>query len=458
MSFRFLRTGAFGFALICLSAAAGHAQDVPDMDDIATNIFQQETLLGHSIATRKTLEDKGVSLGADEIFDTLGNPTGGDKQGLAFEGRFELFASIDLQKALGLDGLLFHVNAYQIHGNGLSADDVGNLLTVSNIGAKSSTRLFGLWLQKSLYNDTLSIRAGQLAADDEFFISQYASLFINSAFGWPSIMGINLPSGGPAYPLATPGMRVKWAISPALVATTAIFNGDPAPAGPGDAQTRDAAGVNFRLNGNLFWISELAYTASLPIGSDTLPGTFKLGGWYHDGVFLDQRYDTAGLSLANPASGGFAAPHRGNFGAYVIADQQLWRPQGATGQGLAAFFRAGGDPGMRNLIEFHFDTGISYAGLFPGRDSDTIGLGFSYDQVGSAARALGQDQARFASLALPAPDFESALELTYQAQVAPWWILQPDAQLILHPGARLGATPSPPGNAVVLGFRTAISF
>jgi porin len=346
MNPRFRRTIIAGLALVCLSAIPGRAQqvDAPDMDDTATNIFQQETLIGHAIPYRKTLEDEGVSLGADEIFDALGNPQGGDKQGATFEGRFELFANVDLEKALGLSGLLFHVNAYQIHGQGLSAGDIGNLLTVSNIGARSSTRLFGLWLQKSLYNDTLSIRAGQLAADDEFFISQYASLFINSAFGWPSILGINLPSGGPAYPLATPGVRVRLAISPALVATTAIFNGDAAPAGAGDAQQRDASGTSFRVNGNLFWISELAYTANLPIGSGDLPGTFKLGGWYHDGVFLDQQYDVLGRSLADPASSGIAAPRRGNFGAYFIADQQLWLKEGSKGQGLAAFFRIGGDP------------------------------------------------------------------------------------------------------------------
>jgi porin len=54
------------------------------------------------------------------------------------------------------------------------------------------------------------------------------------------------------------------------------------------------------------------------------------------------------------------------------------------------------------------------------------------------------------------PDCESALELSYQMQVAPWWILQPDIQWILHPGARLYGAPTP-GDAAVLGLRTAIN-
>ena len=38
-----------------------------------------------------------------------------------------------------------------------------------------------------------------------------------------------------------------------------------------------------------------------------LPGTYKLGAWYDTGAFPDQRFDTTGLSLADPASTGIAA-------------------------------------------------------------------------------------------------------------------------------------------------------
>ena len=135
------------------------------------------------------------------------------RQGAVGEGRLELFANVDLAKALGLSGLIFHANAYQIHGEGLTSHYLGNLITVSNIEAPPSTRLFDLWLQQSLFDDTVSLRVGQIAADDEFFVSQYAPLFISSTFGWPAIMGINLPSGGPAYPVARPGARARVALS-----------------------------------------------------------------------------------------------------------------------------------------------------------------------------------------------------------------------------------------------------
>jgi porin len=428
----------------------------------AADLFQQETLTGDWLGARTALEDRGILLGADEIFDALANPAGGRRQGAAFEGRFEVFANIDLDAAMGWRGGILHANAYQIHGRGLSADDVGNLLTVGNIGATPATRLFGLWLQQSFFHDAVSVRAGQIAADDEFFVSQFAALFINSAFGWPSILGINLPSGGPAYPLATPGIRLRVALSPALVVTTGLFNGDPAPAGSGDPQRRDPDGTSLRTDGDALWISELAYSAGVRMGDDVLPGSYKIGAWYHSGRFADRRLDSMRLSLADPASGGAPFIHGGDFGGYVIADQLLWRRDPSGDRGLGMFLRMGGAPGDRNLIDFHVDGGLSFAGPLPGRDQDMIGLGVSYESVGGAERDLSRDLARFSGIAVPRADFESALELSYQALIAPWWLVQPDAQLILHPGAHMADLDTPssaaPGDAVVLGVRTAVSF
>jgi porin len=438
-----MRIGAAAFlALVCVLPAQAAEDD----------LFNRETLTGDWGGARSGLAQAGIVLDADEILDMQADASGGRGRGGAFNGRLELYVSADLGAVLGWDGAILHANAYQIHGRGLSADEVGNLMNVSNVAADPSTRLFTLWLQQSLFDDTLSIRAGQIAADDEFFASQYAALFINSAFGWPSVLGINLPSGGPAYALATPGIRVRLALSPALVLSSALFNGDPAPPGAGKPEARDPSGTSFRLDANALWISELAYSANLALGGDQLPGTYKLGGWYHDGPFDDQHLDGSGLSLADPLSDGIAARHRGNFGGYVIIDQLLLRDGGSSDRGLGAFLRAGAAPGDRNLIQFHVDAGLTYTGLLAGRDDDVAGLGVSYEQIGEARAALSADIAKTTGQA--AADYEAIVEFSYQGRVAPWWVVQPDLQIVLHPGARLtGAA----GDAVVVGARTAIS-
>ncbi len=78
------------------------------------------------------------------------------------------------------------------------------------------------------------MRIGQEGADDELMITQYGGLFVNSSFGLPSMAAVNLPSGGPAYPLATPFARLKFQANDNLSLIGAVFNGDPAPPGAGD--------------------------------------------------------------------------------------------------------------------------------------------------------------------------------------------------------------------------------
>ena len=427
----------FGMGIALLLACPAQAQ-VLNYDDI----FKSPTLTGDWGGARSRLEDRGIQLGGDEILEILDNPDFGKKRGAVVEGRFELFANVDLDKALGWQGAIFHVNAYQIHGEGLSSHELNNLLTVSNIEARPATRLFALWVQQSLFNDTLSLRVGQIAADDEFFVSQYAPLFVNSTFGWPAIMGINLPSGGPAYPAARLGARARLALSSQLVLSAAVFSGDPAV---------NDSGFDLHVDGDVLAISELAYSMTV-FG---MPGTMKLGSWVHDGHFADQRFDTAHISIADPASGGMAAQHRGDYGGYFILDQLLWRGSGESG--LGGFFRVGGNPSDRNLIELHMDGGLTYAAPF-GRDGDTFGIGLSYEQVSATQRDLTLDYRRRTGAMPPLPDFESALEISYQAQLASWWILQPDLQWILHPGGRVLNPATPHGDAaVVLGLRTAVS-
>jgi porin len=134
----------------------------------------------------------------------------------------------------------------------------------------------------------------------------------------------------------------------------------------------------------------------------------------------------------------------------------LWRESGTSDRGLAGFVRMSAAPADRNLIDFHFDGGLTYSGLLPGRQSDLAGVGLSYERISSQRRGFSKDVRAVTGVSLPLPDFELAVELSYQAQLAPWWIVQPDLQIIVHPGARLTAATE--DEAVVLGLRTGISF
>jgi porin len=434
------------------ATAAGHEGD----------FWQRDALTGNWGGARSALEDAGFLLGADSIDEVLGNLSGGTRTGGIYEGRLELIATIDLARAVGWDGATLHANAYQIRGQGLSGKDLGNnLMVASNIEATRSTRLFDFWLEQVFINGALTVRAGQVAADDEFLTSQYASTFINATFGWPAIMSADLPDNDAAYPLATPGIRVKYAASNTVGMAAGLYDGDPSGMAAGDPQRRDAAGTAFRLDDSAFLIAEASYAVNQEPDATGPAASYKLGAWFHSARFADQRFDSTGRSLADPAGTGIAAIHEGDAGAYLAIDQALVHPADPDGLGVAAFLRLAGVPDDRNLVSFYADAGLNLTGILPGRPADVLGLALAVAKIGGGAQHLDEDLRRFSGLDTPIRDAETTLELTYRWQVAPWWTLQPDLQYIHHPGGNV----PPPGepvravaNATVIGMRSAILF
>jgi porin len=426
--------------------------------------LEREKLTGDWGGMRTKLKDAGVDLEVNDTLEMLSNPVGGIRQTTIYQGLLATTLNLDLEKLANWPGASVYAEGYQISGRGLSRNAVGNLFAVSTIEALPSTRLLDLWFQQEFFDRQVSLRIGQIALDDEFYISQYSANFINSTFGCPDILSTDLPSGGPCYPFAVPGVRVRVAPITGLTFSTAVFNGNPAPAGPGDPQVRNSSGTNFLIGeGGSLALAELAYSFDAEPDLPNPPSDVKLGAWYHTADFPDLRRDTLGLSLADPTSSGIAAQHRGNFGLYMVLDKTLWHPPDMTTQGLAGFLRVGGAPGGRNLISLEVDAGLTCKGLLPSRELDLIGVAASYGRIGGAARGLADDTALFSGVARPERDYEAVLELTYQLNVAPWWVLQPDLQAIFHPGGHIAAPfPAPPGqpipNALVLGLRSTITF
>src|SRR5207302_648194 len=112
--------------------------------------------------------------------------------------KLETIIKADLEKALGLRGLSFFTNSFLIHNTGgIRRDYVGSFNTISNIEALATMRLSEIWLEQKL-SDSFNIRFGQLAADAEFFISDYSTFLMTS--DWPSITAQNLPSGRASLP------------------------------------------------------------------------------------------------------------------------------------------------------------------------------------------------------------------------------------------------------------------
>ena len=288
-------------------------------------------------------EKYGIKFVATYIGETLGNVSGGLRQGAIYEGRLNLAADVDLQKLLG--DLTFHANMFQIHGNGLSRGYLQNFLVASGIEALSSARLYEMWFERK-WGTTLALRAGQLAANTEFMNAKYTDVFTNASLGWPAITSINLPSGGPSPPLAALGTRVRANLSDNWTVVAAVFDGDAAGPGPKDPQLRDNHGVNFRINDPPLVLGEVQYVWNGKKGDPGLEGKLKIGGWRHFGEFADQRFNAQGASLALGA--GAAATFWGDHGIYSVFEQKVYRVGKDDDRGIGVFARISSSPSDRN--------------------------------------------------------------------------------------------------------------
>jgi len=393
--------------------------------------------------TRAALAKSGVWVGANYFGETFYD-WGGIKDGGQYDGLLELYVNADMKK-LGLwKGLCFFTNGYQIHGNSITAENVGGIMPISNLEADASTRLFELWFEQHLFNDTVSVRFGQLAADAEFMISEGSGYFLNSAWGWPPIAAENNPGGGPAYPLATLGVRLAVTPTTRTSMMVGIYNGDPAPQCNKDGdnpQRCNDHGLDFELDDPPLLMAEGAYSYSLAGGR--LPGLIKIGGWNHFGKFEHLRVGPGGGLIG--ITGRDGKPLDNDWALYGIIDQLIWRLPGSEDpQGMAIFGRIMGAPSDRNLVDFYFDGGFTFTGMIPGRPNDALAIGFAYTGISDEAAAFDVDSG----------DYESLVEICYTFQINGGWSLQPDFQYVWNPsGGAAGVD-----DAAVIGARSTISF
>ncbi len=441
---------AFAFATLWGVAEASAqawwdvARDGIPVPSIATSLPQNADPGGY----RKWLGDRGVVYGLEYTNDLLSNVRGGLRTGTIDQGKLHGILTVDLEKAFGLHGLSFFANIFQIHNTGrMRRDYVGGINTIAAIEAVPATRLSELWLEQKLLGGLASLRAGQLTADSEFFFSELSTMFLQS--DWATISAVNLPSGGAAYPLSTPGARLR--INPVKDVSLlfAVLNGDPAGPGPGDEQDRNRYGLNFRVQDRAFIIGEAQFKLNQGKDDTGLATTLKLGGWGHLGQFNDQRFSSDGTLLANPFGLGVAVQHRGNSGLYAVIDQQLYRPTGAAADGgISVFSRMSISPSDRNLISHYIDGGIIFAGFVPGRPADRFGASVMYARFSDSVRAFDRDTIAFTGMPGVVRDFETNLELTYVASIVPGWTVQPVVTYVWHPNGDASR------NALVTGIRS----
>jgi porin len=296
----------------------------------------------------------------------------------AYHDKLELSLSADTgQAGLWPGGTLF-IQGMRIHGDQPSRFVIGDLQIASNIEAPAQLVLEQAWYEQRLLHGRLALLAGLYDLNRDFNVSEYAALFLNSSFGIGPEISANVPAS--IYPRPGWGARIRIQPTARWYVQLADLDGDP--------ETRALSAREGQM-----WVAET--------GIEGPHGQYKLGAWLH---------------TATKAYGGRV--FRNDYGAYVLADQQLAAIGAAR---IGAFVRYGWVPPARNAVTRFLGLGLHVAGAIPSRDQDMLGLGL--------ARAVTHTGA------------EDALELTYRAVVSSSIAIQPSFQWINDPGGTAGAPP-----------------
>ncbi len=445
-----LRLASLGTAVAAGLAAAPALAQEAGASASSNDIWSRVNLLSDPGGIRTDLGNHGVTLNITDSENLLGNTLGGVKQGATLQGVTTGVLEVDTGKAFGLPGGLFHISALQIHGQPLSGAYLDNLQAANGNEAEDGTRLWEFWYDQQFAGGRFDLKLGQQSVDNEFITSSNSALFINTMAGWPLIPSVDMYGGGPAYPLASLGLRGQFKPNDHTAVLAGVFDDNPGGGGfNDDAQERDRNGGRFNLNTGALFIAELQYSSKLA----GLNGTYKFGGWYDTGKFEDQRFDTSGLSLAGPDSTGTPRSHHGNYSLYGVVDQTVWKS--GDKKTLNVFGRIMGAPTDQNLVDFSFNGGVTLTAPFASRANDLAGINLGIGHVSSRVAGLDSDAG------VMRQNTEALLEFTYQATVTGWLVVQPDLQYVINPG---GGIPDPDDpnrklrNELIAGARAIVTF
>ncbi len=370
---------------------------------------------------------EGITAEVAHTADFATNVSGGVKRGSSYLDNVDLTLTFDLGTAWGWAGAkaLFYV----LGNNGSSPSElVGDVQTVSNLDAPDTWKLYEGWVEQELASGRLSLKAGLYDLNSEFDVIDTGGLFLNSSHGIGPDFSQTGENGPSIFPTTSLALRLRASISESVDFKLAALDGIP-----GDVQDPGGTHVGWTSDEGLLIAGELAYYTSPGGGDVGEGGTVVLGAFAYT-----ERTEHLGAMPGGTASSR-------NHGIYVFADHPLYAA--GNGPGLSGFVRAGVADTDVNQIGTYLGAGFVYAGLLPGREPDRIGLAVAHARNGAGFLDYRSSQGHQQDGA------ETAIELTYSAQLMDWLSLQPDVQYIINPG-----TDPALGNALMLSLRSTISF
>jgi porin len=283
-------------------------------------------------------------------------------------------------------------------------------------------RLYEAWVDHTIADGKLSLRAGLYDLNSEFDALDAASLFVNPAHGIGTDFSQSGTSGPSIFPVTSLALRVQYRASETTTVRLAVLDAVPGdPAHPGRTAIKLGGGDGALLVGEL----------------DQALGKWRLiaGYWRYTAPFED---------LLDSAVAGTGVMRRGAQGAYLRGEGLLSGQ--VAGKGLDAFFRLCWADGRFHEVERFASAGLRWREPIKGRSRDSAGIAMLWSgSSGRSREALalgGEDVARS----------DWGFEVTYALALADWLTAQPSVQYFIDPAYERGR------NALMGGLRFTTSW
>jgi porin len=402
--------------------------------------FDAQTLTGDWGGLRSDAAQAGYDLRADYVSETLGVPVGGLHHSTRYTQQVRVGVDVRSEPVFGYDGGTFRVTINDRRGNDASGDLVGNRFPIQEAYGAQYTRLSELSYDQKFNGNKSYFKLGFYAMGNQFASHTLLLNFVNAAFcAHPlAFMG---NSGWYNYPAARWGAEAAQQVTPTVNVRVGWFQVNPNLRYSTEetyAFALDADGTT----GSLFPV-ELTWTPGV---ATNYAGVYKFGGYYDTSTVAKKGVD--------------AGEQTGRHGSYVLAEQKLFTPAGASSNtGLTAF--------AQYMISDHATAQITHwyavGGVWQGigsRAKDRISLGYVGADINQRLLDVQRLQLQNSGVPTDSPLYnltgaEQLYELAYSYQVNPWLMLRPDAQYIVDPGTYSYRQTN---NALAVGLQIKLTF
>ncbi|REK19541.1 MAG: porin [Planctomycetota bacterium] len=313
--------------------------------------------------------------------------------------------SLDLEESMGWEnGLVGGELLY--YSGGPTNQNAGSVMGYNSLDIDIHHRaeIYALWYRHHFADNRLSIRIGKTITTYDFNNvvvgaalndAAYDIAAVSSLIFTPLYLSPTQYNVVPGYFNSATGVVTTWIPIKQTYIKYGLYDGNLAAG-------RQVGTEGPRFNGYVLHMVETGCSWGLDKGE--LTGKFGVGYWAQTGVL-------------QAASG----PVDGAQGIYLFGSQRLtYEHRDVTNEGLLAYFQFAGTNSAFVDTQRYFGCGLTYIGLLPGRDDDSVGWGLAYGKMSDdPALDLGAD--------------EAILSWYYQWMVGPNCFLQPNISYIPNP-------------------------